>query len=113
MEQASRFNNGKLKWSLVDYESMKPLVKVLEYGAVKYAPHNWRKGLPVTEICESLLRHTYSFMNGEDIDAESGCEHVGHMMANLMFLSYVMREKREQFDDRYKIKMLEDEQVKE
>ena len=45
-------------------------------------------------------------MNGEDIDSESGCEHVGHMMANLMFLSYVMREKREQFDDRYNVQHL-------
>ena len=99
MEQADRYNEGKPRWSLVDFKSMEPLVQVLEYGAKKYAPYNWTKGLPTTQICESLLRHTFAYLNGEDNDAESGCSHIGHIMANAMFLSYVMKNKP-QFDDR-------------
>lgn len=98
-EQADRFNNGKLKWSYIHWPSMEEMVKVLMYGANKYAPHNWMKGLPMTEISESLLRHLFAFMQGEDIDPESGESHIGHMMCNLMFMNYVYKFKTE-FDDR-------------
>ena len=98
-EQALRYNEGKLKWSLVDWQSLEPLVKVLEMGAEKYSPNNWKKGMPVTQVSESLLRHMFAFLNGEDIDPESKIEHLGHVMCNAMFLTYILREKS-QFDDR-------------
>lgn len=101
-ERADRYNSGKLQWSLVDFKSLEPLVRVLEYGAMKYAPHNYKKGLPITETCESLLRHTIAFLEGEDKDPESGLDHVGHIMANAMFLAYNMREKKEIYDNRFK-----------
>ena len=37
MEQALRYNDGKLQWSLVHYESLEPMIRVLEYGAHKYS----------------------------------------------------------------------------
>lgn len=37
---ADRFNSGKLKWSLVDFDSLAGMVKVLEFGAKKYDAHN-------------------------------------------------------------------------
>lgn len=98
---ALRFNEDKLKWSLVDFKSFEPMVQVLMMGARKYAPNNWKKGLPVTEICESLMRHLYAFLDGEDNDPESSISHIGHMACNVMFLSYMMRELPE-MDDRYK-----------
>ena len=100
-KQALRYNEGKLQWSLVDYESLEGLVRVLEYGATKYAPHNWKKGMPVTQVTESLMRHLFAFLRGEDVDPESGCRHISHVMCNAMFLEYIMREKPH-FDDRYK-----------
>ena len=100
-EKAQRFNDQKLKWSLVDYEAMKDMVRVLEFGALKYDAHNWRKGLPVTEVIESLLRHIYAYLEGEDNDPESKLPHTGHIMCNAMFLSYIHSNKPE-FDDRYK-----------
>jgi hypothetical protein len=99
-EQALRYNQGKLQWSLVDYDSLEGLVNVLEYGATKYAPHNWKKGMPVTQVTESLLRHLFAFLRGEDVDPESGCRHISHVMCNTMFLEYIMREKPH-FDNRY------------
>jgi len=96
-EEAMRFNNSKLQWSLVDYKSLEPMVRVLEFGAKKYAPDNWKKGLDTLKICESLLRHIYAFMDGEDIDPESGESHIGHMMCNTLFLSYTV-DKKPDFD---------------
>ncbi len=92
-EQALRYNQGKLQWSLVDFDSLEGLVRVLEYGAAKYAPDNWKKGMPVTQVSESLMRHLFAFLRGEDVDPESGCRHISHVMCNVMFLEYIMREK--------------------
>ncbi|HPC09717.1 MAG TPA: DUF5664 domain-containing protein [archaeon] len=101
MEKGDRLNQGKPKWSLVPQSALLPMVQVLEYGAIKYAPHNWRKGLPVTEICESLKRHLDAFMEGEDNDPESTLSHIGHIQCNALFLSWMMKNKPE-LDDRYK-----------
>jgi len=100
-KQALRYNKGKLKWSLVDFKSLESMVRVLEMGAEKYEPWNWKKGMPVSEVSESLLRHMFAFLEGEDNDQESGIDHLGHVLCNAMFLSYIMREKQH-YDDRYK-----------
>jgi hypothetical protein len=97
-----RYNIGKTKWSLVHWKSLVPMVEVLEFGAIKYAPYNWMKGLNYTEICESLLRHTHAFLEGEDNDPESKLSHVGHILCNGLFLSYMYLFKKE-FDNRHKI----------
>ena len=99
--QAERFNTGKLRWSLVDYKSLEPMVKVLEFGCVKYDEHNWKKGLPTTEICESMIRHLTAYLEGEDTDPDSGLSHIGHIQCNAMFLSY-MDLYMPQYDTRYK-----------
>lgn len=92
---ADRFNEGKIQWSLVDFKSLEPMVRVLEYGAKKYSKDQWKLGLPTLEVCESLLRHTFAFMNGEDNDSESLLSHIGHIQCNAMFLAYILREKKE------------------
>ena len=104
MEKGDRHNKNKPKWSLVPQSALIPMVRVLEYGATKYAPHNWAKGLPITEICESLKRHLDAFMEGEDNDAESKLSHIGHIQCNALFLSWMM-EHRLDLDDRHKYKV--------
>jgi integrase len=98
-EVALRYNKGKLRWSLIDWKSLEPMVRVLEKGAQKYDDHNWKKGMPTSQISESLLRHMFAFMNGEDNDLETNESHLGHVMCNVMFLIYNLKE-NPQFDDR-------------
>ena len=101
-DKGLRFNDSKPKWSLVPQTALIPMVRVLEFGAAKYAPYNWMKGLSVTEICESLKRHLDAFMEGEDTDPESGISHIGHIQCNALFISYMMK-KRPDLDDRIKL----------
>ena len=101
VEQAGRFNTGKLKWSLLPMNLLSDCVKVLMFGAEKYSPNNWRKGMPITEVYESLQRHINAFMAGEDDDEESGLSHLGHAFCNLVFMTHIFRH-RKHFDDRYK-----------
>lgn len=84
-----RHNEGKPRWSLVDFDALEPMVRVLEYGAQKYGDNNWKKGLKTTEICESLLRHIFAYLRGEDIDLESGLPQIGFILSNAKFLSYM------------------------
>jgi hypothetical protein len=107
-ELGRRFNNNKLKWSLVSWRALEPLVQVLMFGAEKYDDHNWKKGLKYTETCESLQRHINSFLEGEDNDKESKISHVGHILCNAMFLSY-MSMFRKDLDDRFIDKNFKDE----
>ena len=60
-EKALRYNKGKLKWSLVHYKSLAPMVRVLEFGALKYAPEKLEEtngfkrtiGINTTTCCSS------------------------------------------------------------
>lgn len=108
MKLGTRENEGKLKWSLVSWKALEPMVRVLMFGARKYDDHNWKKGLKYTEICESLQRHMIAFLDGEDNDKESKLSHVGHILCNAMFLSYMFLFRKD-LDDRYIDKNLEND----
>ena len=98
MDKALRYNEGKPRWSLVDFKSLEGMVRVLEFGADKYDKDNWKKGEHTSKICESLLRHLFAHMSGKRIDEESGLSHIDHVACNVMFLSYMTNQKSE-FDD--------------
>lgn len=87
-DKSLRYNEGKPKWSLVDFKSLEPMVRVLEYGCTKYEKDNWKKGLDNTEVLESLSRHLFALMSGEELDPESQLPHIGHIMCNAMFFQY-------------------------
>lgn len=92
---AERKNDDKLCYSLVDVESIEGLIRVLEFGAKKYSPNNWQKGLTYTSIYDSLMRHMTAIMKGEDIDPKSGLPHIDHVGCNWMFLSWMMRNRKD------------------
>lgn len=96
-----RYNTGKLKWSLVSWKALEPMVRVLMFGAEKYDDHNWKKGLSYVQITESLQRHMNAFIDGEDDDPESKLSHVGHILCNAMFLSYMFLFRKD-LDDRFR-----------
>ena len=86
---ALRYNDGKPDWTLLDYKSLLPLVKVMEQGAKKYSRDNWK--LPNNnkmEPLQSAMRHLIALIGGEEFDKESGERHTGHIMANMMFYNY-------------------------
>ncbi len=99
--RGERKNEGKLKWSLVPQSALEPMVRVLEFGSIKYSPDNWMKGLSVSEMCESLKRHLDAFMEGEDMDPESGLLHIGHLQCNALYIAWMIQNKPE-MDDRNK-----------
>lgn len=87
--RADRKNEGKPQFSQIDLTCLTSCAAVLEFGAKKYSRNNWRKGMPITEILDSLLRHIAKLQLGERIDAESGLTHIGHIQCNAMFLGNI------------------------
>jgi hypothetical protein len=85
-KQADRFNEDKPKFSLIDLKSLELMAEVLEYGAIKYSRDNWKMGLPLSEILDSMMRHIAAIQDGEMIDSESGLSHIGHIQCNALFL---------------------------
>lgn len=99
-DQARRDNQGKLRWSLVDWNSMEEMVKVLEAGAKHYGVENWKKGLNREEILESIQRHTIALFNKEEIDTDPRflTHHAGNIMCNAMF--YLFHHRNKSFTDK-------------
>ena len=88
MEKATRYNQGKLKWSLPDYKSLEPLIRVMMWGEEKHDRDNWKKGFNKQELLDSLTRHVIALHNGEDIDPEHGISHIGGVLFNAMAYEY-------------------------
>lgn len=100
---AIRYDHNKSNWSLMPFEAVEEINKVLEFGAKKYNAHNWKKGegFKYTRVLNSLLRHVFAYMRGEDKDPESGLSHLAHAGCNILFLLYYEKYKaRYKNDDR-------------
>ena len=102
-EVAVKHDDGKADWSLVPFESLEGMVKVLEFGAQKYAGWNWTTngGFSYMRVFRSCLRHLFAWSRGEDLDPESGLSHIHHAMCNLLFIShYIGNKEKYNKDDR-------------
>ena len=95
-----KFDQDKPRMDLLDAYATEELAKVLTFGAKKYAPHNWRKGISYARLIAAALRHIYAFARGEDIDEETGLSHMAHAMCCCMFLVWMAKHRRDQ-DDRW------------
>jgi hypothetical protein len=107
-----RFDAGKRRVYLFPMDAFDGTCDVLTYGATKkhgpeglpYGERNWEGGLRWIEQCVGpLVRHLSAFMQGEDIDPESGLPHVDHMGCDVAFLQAMYR-RRKDLDDRRKEK---------
>ena len=57
-------------------------------GAVKYGPFNWRQQKVSGSVyVAAALRHIFSYIDGQDIDPESGKPTLGHALACLAILA--------------------------
>ena len=81
-------DSGKLQWSLLPFEELKDVVKVLMLGAKKYSPDNWKKCNDVTRYKDALMRHVVSYISGDREDEESGLSHLAHAICNCLFLMW-------------------------
>lgn len=86
-----RYDQGKLRYDLVNAQAHAGMVEILTFGAQKYAERNWEKGMRWSKVISSLKRHLAAIEAGEDYDQESGKLHIDHIACNAHFLSAYYR----------------------
>jgi hypothetical protein len=100
-------DGGKPDWSLLPPMALDEVVRVLDFGAKKYAPYNWASGIKYSRVFAAAMRHLWAWWRGEDNDSETGISHLAHANVCLLFLLQY-RKTRAEFDDRpvehYKVK---------
>jgi hypothetical protein len=79
-------DDGKVRMDLLCPVALEELAKVLTFGAKKYEPWNWAKGMAWSRVYGALLRHLNAFWQGHDTDEETGLHHLAHAFCCLMFL---------------------------
>lgn len=95
-----KFDQGKTPLELLPFDALTEVAKVLAFGAKKYAPRNWEKGMPVSKVFASCMRHAWALFRGEDNDPETGLSHAAHLACESLFwLAYILR-KTPDTDDR-------------
>lgn len=91
--KAVKFDNDKVDWMILPYDALEEIVKVMEFGAKKYARGNFAsgEGLEYTRVLNSLMRHILAFSRGEDLDPETGISHMAHAGCNVLFLLHYIK----------------------
>ena len=81
-------DSAKLKWELLPWRATEGVVKVLTFGARKYAPNSWRTVPNGKERYQAaIMRHESRRQAGELIDPETGLLHSFHIACNAMFIA--------------------------
>lgn len=88
MVDGTKYDAGKPRWSLVPWEAMSHVVRVLEFGARKYGAENWR-GVDGARVryWDAAMRHMTAYENDVTTpDSESGISHIAHAACCLLFV---------------------------
>lgn len=92
-------DQGKLPYHLLPSDAVEEILRVLDFGAKKYAPRNWENGMAWSRPFSALMRHMWAWWRGEKADPETGISHLAHAGCCILFLlSYEIRKGGE--DDR-------------
>jgi hypothetical protein len=97
--QGTKHDQGKPRLELIPSIALFESGKVLAFGANKYSPWNWSKGIVFSRLIGACYRHLAAYNSGEDVDPESGLSHIAHSLCCLYFLVW-MAENRPDMDDR-------------
>lgn len=93
--QSLKMLEHKLKLSLVPRKLIENMAKVYEYGLVKYSRDSWRKFTPEQAnecLPDAAFRHLLAYLDGEEIDPESGLHHLDQCAWNCQTIRIINSE---------------------
>lgn len=85
-DEGRKDDHGKAPYHLLAPELLDATARVLAFGADKYAPRNWEKGMNWSRPFSALMRHMWAWWRGEAKDPETGMSHLWHAACCIMFL---------------------------
>ena len=86
MSSFKKFDQGKPKFSLLPTKALKLVAQIFTGGEVKYGAYNHMKGTTWCRYWDAASRHMNAWLDGEDLDPESGKNHLAHAIASLLIL---------------------------
>lgn len=89
--EGKKLDAGKPGMDLLPYDALVEIAKVLDFGAKKYSPGNWSKGIQLSRLISAAERHIGEFKEGRDIDPESNLNHIAHAACNLLFILWTQK----------------------
>lgn len=95
-----KHDNNKPSIGLIDPDFLTGLAKVLDFGKEKYGLDNWRNGIHVSRLISACYRYLGEINKRNDVDSESNLPAVYHLASEVMFLAWMLENKKE-YDDRY------------
>jgi len=99
---AKTYDDGKPPLANLPWAGIREVAMVQAYGHSKYKDfNNYRKGMEVSRNCSCAIRHIADYMDGIDLDSESGRNHLAHAACRLLFVLQNLSDKTA-IDDRYK-----------
>lgn len=101
MSEGTKYDKGKVDYSLLPIEPIEEILNVFSFGAEKYERWNYRHGFKQSRLIAAIFRHVTSHMRGEDTDPESGFRHLAHAGCCIMMLLQNIIDGRS-IDDRFK-----------
>lgn len=81
-----KLDDGKDPWHLAPFDAICAIVKVLAFGAKKYEPRNWEKGMDWSRLYSALMRHLVAWWSGDKGDPDTGYSHLWHAGCCILFL---------------------------
>jgi hypothetical protein len=92
MSEGRKDDAGKLPYQLLPSDAVEDILRVLRFGAEKYAERNWEKGMAWSRPFAAMMRHMWAWWRGEKADPETGISHLAHAGCCVLFLlSYELR----------------------
>lgn len=94
---------GKPRYDLMPVDAERMVIDVLTYGAMKYAPENWRhvENAPARYYA-AARRHMEAWRCGEMVDDETGFHHLSHAICCLLFQLQLDIERKGKIRDFFK-----------
>lgn len=75
--------------------------EIIEYGAAIYERDDWKKSVDSKKVLiytNAALRHLFQSIN-DDLDEDSGFDHLALCVCNLLFLMHIKRKEKEAIDE--------------
>ena len=101
VSKGKKFDKDKPTLAYIPLEALWEEGKAFKAGAEKYDPWNYKNGIDVTRTVSAAIRHIYRFLDGQNIDEETGAHHLGCARAGLAMALDTLKYHPEK-DDRYK-----------
>lgn len=81
-----KLDGGKPPLHLIAPDFLYAVADILDFGAKKYAPRNWEKGMDWSRVYRAAIGHLFDWFMRKGPDPETGKSHLWHAACCIMFL---------------------------